>query len=177
MRRFAVAAALLALAGCGEEGRSEDAAGWVAYHDPDAGLAVRYPEDWQRAEERLTPNLHDPTEVLSLGTYPLRQGGDRCAHMPVRALEDFGPEDAFLSIQERATPGKGEFGPRPIFDVPDDRRTGRFCVPDPQRADEWLFFTDQGRGFYAIVALGTEASPETRDELVQVLNSLQFSSR
>ena len=170
------AAVLLALAGCGEEGATE-APSWVAYRDPDRGLAVRYPADWHRAQERLTPNLSDPTEVLSLGTFALRAGGERCSHMPVRALEDFGPSDAFISILERAKPSGGEFRPRPVFQAPTDLRTGRFCVPDPERADDWLFFRDNGRGFYAIVALGTEASPETRRELVDVLNSLQFAPR
>jgi hypothetical protein len=176
VRRFIVAAVLLALAGCGEEGVREEGR-WIAYHDPELGLAVRYPPDWHRAEERLTPSLADPTEVLSLGTYPLRVGGDRCSHMPVRALEDFEPTDAFVSIQERAAPRGGEFRPRPVFQAPTDMRTGRFCVPDPQRADDWLFFSDNGRGFYAIVALGTEASPATQRELVEVLNSLQFAAR
>lgn len=176
MRRFAVAVALFALAGCGEERAGEEAR-WVAYRDRELGLAVRYPQEWHRASERLTPHLADPKEVLSLGTFPLRPGGDRCSHMPVRALEDFGPEDAFVSIQERANPREREFLPRRVFRAPDDLHTGRFCVPDEHRADEWLFFSDKGRGFYAIVALGTQASPETRDELVHVLNSLEFSAR
>jgi hypothetical protein len=174
VRRFLLSAVLLALAGCGEEGASDEAR-WTSYRDPELGFAVRYPADWHRAEERLTPNLGDPTELLSLGTFPLRPGGDRCSHMPVRALEDFEPTDAFLSVQERAEPAKGEFQARPVFEAPTDRRTGRFCVPDPQRADDWLLFSDNGRGFYAIVALGTEASPATRRELVEVLNSLQIA--
>ena len=176
MRRFLLGALLIALAGCGEEGTSEPAS-WISYRDSELGFAVRYPADWHRAEERLTPTLADPREVLSLGTYPLRPGGDRCAHMPVRALEDFGPTDVFISIQERKTPGPGEFQPRGVFKAPMSLRSGAFCVPDPERADDWLFFSDNGRGFYAIVAMGTEASPETRQELVEVLNSLQFESR
>jgi hypothetical protein len=174
VRRFLVAAILLAFAACGEQGASEEA-DWTSYRDPELGFAVRYPADWHRAEGRLTPTLHDPTELLSLGTFQLRPGGDRCAHMPVRALEDFGPTDAFISIQERASPTKGEFQPRTVFQAPTGRNTGGFCVPDPQRLDDWLFFSDNGRGFYAIVALGTEASAETRHELVEVLNSLQIA--
>lgn len=176
MRRFIVAAVLLALAGCGEEGTAEEAR-WVAYHDSELGFAVRYPPDWHRAEERLTPQLGDPTEILSLGTYPLHVGSPRCGNYPVRALDEFGPTDAFISIQEREHPVAGEFLPRSVFHAPMDTRTGRFCVPDSDRADDWLFFSDSGRGFYAIVALGTEASPETRRALVDVLNSLQFEPR
>jgi hypothetical protein len=176
VRRYLFAAVLLALAGCGQE-RAGDDTRWVEYRDDARGFSVRYPPDWHRADERLTPRLADPTEVLSVGTFPLRPGGERCSHMPVRALEDFEPTDAFLSIQERAEPGRGEFQPRPVFRAPTDLRTGRFCVPDPQRADEWLFFSDNGRGFYAIVALGTDASPQTRSDLVEVLNSLEFEPR
>jgi hypothetical protein len=176
VRRFVVATIAVVLAGCGEQEASNEAR-WVEYRDLNAGLAVRYPEDWHRADARLTPNLHDPREVLSLGTFPLRAGGDRCSHMPVRALEDFGPTDAFISIQERANPGENEFRPRPVFRAPDELRTGRFCVPDPHRADDWLFFSDNGRGFYAIVALGTHASAQTRRELAEVLNSLRFEPR
>lgn len=176
VRRFIVAAVLLALAGCGEEGTADEAR-WVAHHDPELGLAVRYPADWHRAEERLTPQLGDPTEILSLGTFPLHVGSPRCGNYPVRALDGFGNADAFISIQEREHPIAGEFVPRSVFRAPTDTRTGRFCVPDPERADDWLFFSDNGRGFYAIVALGTEASARTRRELVEVLNSLQFAPR
>lgn len=167
---------LIALAGCGEE-RAAEEAGWVAFRDEAEGLTVLYPPDWHRAEESLTPSLADPTEVLSLGTFRLRPGGDRCSHMPVRTLEDFGPTDAFVSIQERAEPTRGEFEPRRVFRAPTDLRTGRFCVPDAHRADDWLFFSDNGRGFYAIVALGTEASEHRRRELVEVLNSIEFEQR
>jgi hypothetical protein len=176
VRRSLVATLVFALAGCGQEG-AQKGADWVTYRDQELGLAVRYPSDWHRAGERLTPQLRDPTEVLSLGTFPLRVGGDRCSHMPVRALEDFGPTDAFISLQEREHPVAGEFVPRRVFRAPDDTRTGRFCVPDAQRADDWLFFGDSGRGFYAIVALGTEASPTTRRELVEILNCLEFEPR
>lgn len=165
---------LLMLAACGEEGASEGTR-WLTYRDADLGFSVRYPADWHRAEERLTPSLSDPKEILSLGTYRLRAGGSRCSHMPVNALEDFGPGDAFFSVQERAEPGSGEFVPRQRFSAPDDRHTGRFCVPDPERLDEWLFVRDEGRGFYAIVALGTDASAETRADLVRVMNSLELT--
>lgn len=177
MRRVFLIPVVLALTACGGEQGASSGAEWTTYRNADLGFSVRYPADWHRAEARLTPNLGDPTEILSLGTYPLRVGGDRCSHMPVRALEDFRPVDAFVSIQERADPAPGELVPRRSFKAPDDRSSGRFCVPDRDRLDEWLVFGDSGRGFYAIVALGDEASPETRAQLVQVLNSLEVERR
>ena len=177
MRYVAALSVLLAFAGCGgQEGAAEEAR-WVTFHDRERGFTVRYPAAWQRAEEQLTPTLADPRELLSVGTLTLRPGGDRCSHMPVRALEDFGPTDAFVSIQERVRPGSGEFTPRGAFRAPTASRTGRFCVPDAERLDDWLFFSDAGRGFYAIVALGMGASPATKCELVEVLNSLEFEQR
>jgi hypothetical protein len=176
VRYFVVPSILVALTGCGDLELAEDAH-WVTFRDRERGFAVRYPADWERAEVRLTPVLADPRELLSVGTFALRAGGNRCSHVPVRALEDFGSRDAFISIQERAEPRAGEFEPRTDFRAPTARRTGRFCVPDAQRLDDWLFFSDAGRGFYAIVALGTEASPTTRRELVEVLKSLEFEPR
>jgi hypothetical protein len=186
-------AAVLALASCG--GRDPDSspasgeageqqatstgserARWVTYRDESSGLEVRYPRDWYRSEERLTPLLADPKEILSLGTYPLRQGGERCVHYPVYALEDLGPEDAFISVQERAPPFPAAgYPPRPSrFELPTRAGTGGFCVPSEQRLDEWRSFSDNGRAFYLLIALGEAASEETRKELLAVLNSLGF---
>jgi hypothetical protein len=176
VRRFIVAAVLLALAGCGEEGAGERT-DWVAYRDEELGLAVRYPSDWHRAEERLTPNLGDPVEILSLGTHPLESGSPRCNQFPVRAVEAMGPADVFVSVQERRRPVPGELSPRPQpFKLP-TAPGNMFCVPDPRRNDAWLSFGDGGRGFYMIIAVAQKASPETRRDLVEVLNSLQFEPR
>jgi len=133
----------------------------ATYRDKERGLEVSYPSDWYRSEERLTPDLADPKEILSLGTYPLRQGGDRCAHYPVNALEDLGPDDAFISVLERAPPYPAAGYPaRPA------RSDGRL--------DKWVSFSDNGRAFYLLVALGEAASEETKAELLTILNSLSF---
>jgi hypothetical protein len=187
-------AAVLALASCGgQHPTSSPAPGEAAeqpttssidterqrlatYRDKERGLEVSYPSDWYRAEERLTPDLADPKEVLSLGTYPLRQGGDRCAHYPVNALEDLGPDDAFISVLERAPPYPAAGYPaRPSrFELPTDTGTNGFCVLSDGRLDEWVSFSDNGRAFYLLVALGEAASEETKTELLKVLNSLSF---
>jgi len=43
-----------------------------------------------------------------------------------------------------------------------------------ERLDEWLSFSDAGRAFILLVALGDSASEETRTELLTILNSLNF---
>lgn len=150
---------------------------WDTYSSEERGVEVTYPSDWYRAEERLTPKLQDPLEILSLGTYPLRPGGDRCDQHPVNALEDLGPDDAFILVLERAEPYPASgYPPRPSrFELPSDSETNRFCVPYTRRLDEWLAFSDGGRAFYLLVALGDSASEETRMDLFRILNSLNFN--
>src|SRR4051794_26016923 len=72
----------------------------VMFRDATNRFAVTYPRDWTRAETNLTPRLASPKEILSIGTYPLRPGGSNCAQVPVNALEDLGPADAFFTIEE-----------------------------------------------------------------------------
>ena len=177
VRLLLLAVAALSLAACGQQATSDESA-WVTYRDSGRGLSVRYPADWHRAETRLAPILGDPVEILSLGTYPLRAGSPRCNNFPVRALEDFRSTDAFISIQERAHPVPAELHPPPgPFAPPTEAHTGRFCIPDDNRLDDWLTFGINGRGFYAIVAIGDQAPEETREELRETLNSLQFDPR
>ena len=153
---------------------------WIEYRSEDYHFSVRYPSDWYRAEESLTPNLLDPKEILSLGTYPLRPGGDRCSHFPVQALEDLGPTDAFLSIQERTDPPAGRYPPRPRpFELPADppsSEAGMFCVADAPRFEDWVPFSDGERAFYLIVTLGQEISEETRRQTAEILESVRFDS-
>jgi len=187
-----VGLALLTLASCGDGGFNGSAtadqkpeqapttgletAEWNTYSNDERGLEATYPSDWYRADERLTPNLGDPLEILSLGTYPLRPGGDRCAHFPVNALDDLGPDDAFISVLERAAPfPASDDPPRPSrFELPTDSGTDRFCVVSDERRDDWVPFSDAGRAFYLLVAVGDSASEETRTELLTILNSLNF---
>ena len=166
-----------------EESGADDAArptelGWVTYDDSRHRFSVRYPKDWYRAAKRLTPNLEDPREILSLGTYPLRAGGDRCAQFPVNALEDLGPEDAFISIQERQDPTTERSGPRPrrFRILRDDGSEGSFCVTGP-RLDHWVPFKDSGRAFYALYVVGESAPEATRRDVRKVLESLSFEAR
>ncbi len=51
-------------------------------------MVLTYPGDWYLAEQSLTPNLSSPTEVFSLGSFPLRPGGPNCAQIPSQALHD-----------------------------------------------------------------------------------------
>jgi hypothetical protein len=141
------------------------------------GLAVRLPPGWQQAPASLTPQLLDPRERLSVGTYPLRYRALGCSHMPSSALADLGPTDALITIQER---GRGEdFPPRPAHfgAQPDDNSEAAECVPGSTFTDHWQTFGDGGRNFHVLVAFGSRASETTRAQAWQILDHLQVDPR
>ncbi len=152
---------------------------WIRYANEEAGYRATYPSHWYRAEETLTPELLDPVEVLAVATYPLRPRGDRCLHHPVNALEDFGRGDAFIALYERAplfSPSDYPERPRRLSLLLENiSDSGRFCVPDPDRLDTWVAFSDGDRAFYLLVAIGKSASAETRAHVNTILDSLRLS--
>ena len=182
----AVAAVLAAtlLVACGNEKVSTPAATiiepvprWTLYHDTGGRFSIRFPAGWVRATQSLTPLLSDPREIVSIGTYTMRPGGELCEHLPANALEDLGPEDAFLSIEERAAPHLAVYPARPTqftLGKPNEEFDGVGCVRDPNDLFQWwLSFRDGDRAFYALVALGKSASEETRQQVLETLNSFQ----
>jgi hypothetical protein len=133
---------------------------WTSFKDEQNGFEITYPDDWNRAEESLTPELAEPREIPSIGTYQLRSGGKACidAYLPGNALEDLGTGDAFITIQE--SPEASGFPPRPGVFGPDSARLTVDGLPAcdvygaVQLRGWWFAFSDQGRAFYAFVALG-----------------------
>lgn len=149
----------------------------VVWRDNERGFTVTYPDTWQRAASPLTPHLSDPLELLALGTYELRPGGDRCSHQPVNAVEDLGTEDALLVIFERAQPYETDGYP-PRRGPPElSGGTNRFCVSGTKRSDSWFSFGESGRAFYALIALGENASEETRAQLYATYESIRLDER
>jgi hypothetical protein len=150
----------------------------TTYDDQEGRFSILYPAAWERSMQSLTPGLTDPREIVSVGSYHMRPGGELCAHLPVNALEDLSPADAFLTIQERAQPHLADYPPRPTqFDLgkPTEGFDGELCVREPGDLDQWwLPFRDGSRAFYALVALGTSASKETRQQVTQTLNSFHI---
>ena len=170
MRRSAAAILVLAFAfaGCSddeEQPRTSLAVG--------RGVTVELPPGWQRAEESLTPRLTDPREVLSVGTFRLRHRRTGCNHLPSSALEDLGPRDAFVTLQER---GAGAaFPPRPERFGPElgGPSEASHCVPHARFRDHWFEFSDAGRHFHVEVAFGPEARADVQQEAWGVLDSLR----
>jgi hypothetical protein len=173
MIRSMVAAglAVLALAGCG-----------TTHHSYGAhGLTVTLPPGWRAARASLTPALRDPREVLAVATFPLRYRQTACAHVAGSALEDLGPDDAFITLQERGldpSSSWADFPERPAHFGP---RLGgpseaSACVPSAHFSDHWFGFTAGGRHFHADVAFGPRASAATRARAWAVLDSLRVDA-
>jgi hypothetical protein len=175
--RSLTVAALLLLSSCGEE-TSRPVAATTPVAVAARGLSVELPTGWQAAPSSLTPNLTDPREVLSVGTYPLRSRQTDCAHMPGSALEDLGPTDALVTVQERGTdPGASWTGfpqrpPRfgPELGGPSEASA---CSPAARFTDHWFRFSDGGRHFHVLVAFGPHASPAVREQAWTILDRLR----
>lgn len=149
----ATAVLVAALAGCGEaetvghdtgprlesserdRGAQSERQGWTSYHDPNWGYTVTFPSGWHRARRSLTPSYTDPVEILSVATFPLREGDELCGDRG--ALARVPPGEALVTVQQR---GRGAYGgsgfpPRPASFRPDLSfpacRPGPPAPPDP----------------------------------------------
>jgi hypothetical protein len=103
------------------------------------------------AAETLTPELDQPTELLSLGTYPLTPGGDDCVQIPERAIESLGPTDVFLTLQESSS-AKGFPGrPNSFSAEGGEEADAAGCLDNAEDVFFRMFrFTDEGRSFIGV---------------------------
>jgi hypothetical protein len=182
-RSYLVGALSLALLGC--------TAGALSLSDevrvvdiPDRGVVLTYPAGWHLAEENLTPNLGDPREVFSLGSFHLTPGGPNCAQVPSQALHDFEATDVFVTVQERSATKPTGFDPRPENFGPTPGDTNHVfceCLEPEERADvskmHWIWFSDQDRYFHILVALGRDATPEAETAIWSTLDRLVIEPR
>jgi hypothetical protein len=176
--RCVVLLAVALVAGCGAAVSAPRQAPAPLIEVREHGLTVGLPEGWQAATESLTPHLVDPREELSVATFPLRYRPTACAHVPGSALEDLGPGDAFVSLQERGLdPGATwpDFPARPAHFGPElgGSSEARDCTPGAQFIDHWFGFTDGGRHFHVRVAFGPQASADVQRQAWAILDGLR----
>ncbi len=162
-----------------------EALDWTTYAIPEAGLTGSYPSSWTRSIDPLMPSLADPRELVAFSTFSARPGGENCAHMPENAIEDMGPTDALVVIEERR--GDPEDGTVTRADYP--KRPGQFgpshgyrseavdCL-DRRKAffDRFIPFSDSGRRFYAYVAFGPDAPTAIRTQAWTILDRLDIET-
>jgi hypothetical protein len=177
-------ALVAAAAGCGETERVERPQGWSSYLDRHRGYEVTIPSSWHRARRSLTPGYVDPVEILSVATFPLREGDELCGDRR-GVLARVRPGGALVTVQER---GRGAYGgtgfpPRPARFRPDPDLPGRstwpVCAarrgePPIPMLDYWFGFSDAGRAFHVLVAIGEGAPAEVRRDAFGILDSLRF---
>ena len=142
------------------------------------GLSVQLPAGWRAATTNLTPHLLDPREEMSVGTFPLRYRQGLCAQFPSGTLEDLGPRDAFVTLQERGFDRKStwpDFPPRPAQFGPSLGGGSEVedCVKPARFSDHWFGFTDDGRHFNVLVVFGLQASQQVQQQAWAILDSLR----
>jgi hypothetical protein len=135
--------------------------------DSGEGFRVTYPNSWIAADERINTWVSSPREILALATYPLRPGGEAVidAQVPSHAMEDLGPDDAFIWVNDGGE-GGDDLPVRPVpFEPAAVCGAGPDLCPEPDGRRLgiegvhawWLYFQDQGRLIYVFVAVGEEA--------------------
>jgi hypothetical protein len=160
---------------------------WSTVTDNAHGISISYPPSWQAAPSTLTPVLVDPVVPIAVATYPLDnpQVLGECDIVPQRALEAMGPTDAFIAVYLFL--GKGAtYTPsanRPAHFGPDlpwtggslpERASGNGiqCTENVPGFVRQLSFEDHGQHLNVLIAIGPEASAETRDEVYRILDTL-----
>jgi hypothetical protein len=136
------------------------------------GLTVDLPDGWHLADRNLNPVLAEPSEVLAVTSFPAAPGtGWACfdAPAPGRALQQLGATGVLLELEEYHGLEIGGFGARPAS----------FRQPATQIACQgrfdswWIPFADNGRYFYALLAIGTEAPAADVDRAWRTFDSLR----
>jgi hypothetical protein len=180
---------VLLLLGGGDSGQSGERggtpSGWSTFENERRGYTVSFPPEWSRADRNLTEGITDPVEILTLATFPLRGHDQLCGRRG--ALAEVRPDAALVTLQER---GRGAYRG---LDMP--LRSGRFrpdpdlpgmsvwpyCAAGSERRrvpmdDYWFGFSDAGRAFHVLVAIGKEAPADARRDAFRILDSLRFDS-
>lgn len=138
--------------------------------------AIEQPPTWDRAGSELMPNLGWAS--LTLATVPLRAGGERCAHLPERALRDLGDDDALVSVffageahpEDSPWPAAGFDG----GELPRGRTHGALeCSERSDLAVHWGRRQHGGQALWLLVVFGPEASEGVRADAWRTLSSLE----
>jgi len=159
---------------------------FTTFTDPDARFTVALPSGWSATTQSLT-GLTDPVERLTAASYPLQRhaiGQDDlpACQVPIpAAITDAGSSGAFATILEATDPTGPNWVPDHLIgdgsfaDVP-SRLDSPLCTEDavaPGSDVRWIWFGDGHRFFYLAVAIGPDASSETRADLWRMLDSFR----
>ena len=139
------------------------------YENPSKGITLDYPSHWYLTDEGMS-DLYSPEEIIVLGTVQPVKGGT-CA--PEAAIDRLGPTDALLLLIEYPSDAAGNFPERPpAFSLKSLGEPGPLeCFPRPVYTSN---FEDQKRLFQLFIVWGDETPKSTKNETLQILDSLRI---
>jgi hypothetical protein len=147
-----------------------------AFENEAAGISLSLPNGWHATTRHFTVLL-DPFERVTLASFPLDgipQSG-RCSPNPL--LGEMPRIGVFASVLEYMdAAARRQADPRPSgFRLGGAAPGGFDCfAPPDERADAYAFnFSDNGRAFIVLLAVGRDATPETRNAVEHALDSLR----
>ena len=113
----AIGGGLLAINASGDPAPARVQRPWSAFASSHYGVSGALPAGWRLAARTQTPHLNDPREIFSAGTFAFPAPEPGCNMLPIAAVRAVGPDDAFVSVQERgkAVPVTGEDGRRALM--------------------------------------------------------------
>jgi hypothetical protein len=141
---------------------------WATVTNEQFGMSMRVPPDWQSTNQSLTPNLVDPHDVLSAGTFSVPPEGS-CILPP--SVQNLASTDAFVTLYTWRQDAGG-FPPRPDHFGPELGNGPILCVNVPNGVARMINFSDHGRQLSALVVIGNDATPQRRTDAFRVLDSL-----
>ena len=150
----------------------------VRYESREHGFSVVIPPGWHRAERPITV-LTEPVERLVAATYAPREGDEDCGPL---AFAGFDADEALVVVLERGRDPESDwrdFPERPARFRYEPGMTSEFsaCLRTRRNIplrDHWFRFTDAGRHFHVLVAIGDSADPGRAREAYRMLDSLRF---
>jgi hypothetical protein len=144
----------------------------------DLAFEIDLPAGWRVAPTVLAPALapgrQSLYEVLSIGTFEMRPGGDTCAYLPENAIRDMKPTDVLVSIRINGTSNSA---PWPDLFSPDSwlqrgpESNIAPCTGRDDVDDRWATYGQGDHGIEVMAVFGDEVPDQTVLEAYGLINS------
>ncbi len=146
---------------------------WKVFANADFGISVRYPADWHVAHDSLT-EVAWPPDILAISSFPLAQAKSEPNCAPVIPRSAMPNDGVFIYLFENtgAPPledaSMQEFPSRPEH-LTLEKPVDYDCFGISHRAA----FRERDRLFQPMVAFGPKNGAETRETVLDVLDSIE----
>jgi hypothetical protein len=147
------------------------------FDNSSAGISLTVPDGWHATMRRFTP-LVDPYERATLTSYPVEGDARPRGCSPDGLLEQMPRTGVVASLLEYMDgAARRSVDPRPRhFRLRTNAFEGFDCFGTPPgRAGAYAFnFSDSGRAFQLLVAVGRDATPTSRLAATRALDSIRI---